>query len=279
MRKRTKADKDRKELYLNAALTDVYWPIAAIMLLIVALLIILVRLTEGEFTSYRPPGPALRIQAMRDLNLQGGPVTDGHCVRGLFPQGVRVGDQSHFTRNAQGQRVPKPEFEHLYRGRGFECSTSDHDIFIRYVAPNGQIFNVRPHGGGVGNSANGAFSYVVPMPLLAAAPDYNDELINRNYRYEEVVYTRAVLSPGRYYMNVHLSAADAYLPDDVHMLAVYVVAYEGTPQATVLFNDAVPLSRANTPDAPTRRTVVVFDVDEEGNIIPASIRHDVFEPM
>lgn len=276
---RAKIDKDRKELYLNAALTEIYWPIAAIMLLVVALLIILVRLTEGDFTSYRPPGPALRVEAIRDLNLQGGPVRDGHCVRGLFPDGMRVGDPSHFARDAEGRRAPKPEFEQLYRGRGYECSTSDHDIFIRYVAPNGRIMNVRPHGGGAGNSAEGAFSYVVPMLVQPSAPEFNDELINHNYRYEEVVYTRTLLSPGRYSINVHLSVADRHMPDDVHLLAVYVVAYEGTANAMVLFSGLVPLSRANTPDAPNKRTVVAFEVDEDGNIITTSIDHDTFVPM
>lgn len=225
-------------------------------LLLVAVVLLFLIPTEQKAppgVSVWPPGTPLRIEARRDFNLKGGPLRDGNC------------------QELRGRTRPfsKDDFRH----RPHECSDVDHDIYVRYIAPDGNVFEARSDRNS--QNADGAFRSTLPKVRasaygkLSSDRSYNADIGSGMHRFEEMTYTHRFLKPGTYHVNLHLQRGDKYLEKEEVLASAFVVLYEGTPDETVVFNDRVPL---NIKDAATReRTVVTFKVDEKGQLIEDSV--------
>jgi hypothetical protein len=237
-----------------------------LLIIVVALLMLYTpENAGGQSVSSWPAGTPLRFEARRDFNLQGGYLSSGSC---LEVDGERLGDRKHFV-ESKGRRKIKSEFEHVYRNRPFECSSADHDLYVRYVDQNGTVFDVISHSSV--NSAEGAFVNSTPTAESSGKVPYRDHIQTQMFRTEEYTYRHRYMKPGTYYFNVHLASADYYTPNWDVKLGVYLIFAEGTEQEQVVFADFITL---NGEDGNREKTVASFQVGQDGNIIPDSIDYE-----
>ena len=229
------------------------------LLIIVTLLVLLYnpkKQASPPGVSNWPPGIPLRIEARRDFNLKGGPLRDGICI--TRSSGFGSGSRSV---------TDDP------RERSHECSDADHDLYARYIDPDGNEFDVLSHSWT--ENAEGAFRHTVPKVKgrsYGKTPgdrSYDDAIGSGMYRVEEITYAHRFIKPGTYHVNVHLERADRHIRFDDVLISIFVVLYEGTPDEIVVFNDRIAL---NIKDVESReKTVVTFEIDEKGQLIEDSV--------
>ncbi len=277
----------------DAVMDDLLSAMIFILLIIVVALLVLFSKGEagGGPASSWAPGIALRFEARSGYGQEGGYVREGQCPREI--DGHWLGDLSHFV---EGTPFIKEEYREIYLKRPVECIIVDQDLYARYTTPDGTVYDVLSlDSPNKLPSAEGAFAYSVPAYLNSnpthgrpftprrSGDGYNSAPLYQPMRTEEMTYRHKFLAPGHYSFNIVLDESfqdmlwkmqfpgynfKPAMPTWPVSFEVYLVVFEGTDQETVLFNDIVTFTSL---DDMLERTVLSFEVDENGKIIPDSI--------
>lgn len=226
---------------------DVKTLLMFILLIIAGLLLLIYNInSDGEkdtpsdepkaLNAERPTGTALRTQVSWDANFLTQLSLDETCKT---PRDIG------FTPHIRPQ----------------ECSSADVDLWIVRVEQNGnQLFY----------SARGQADKLFSSTLDDKGFEQNDQA--SLFRYEQLVAQFGLLPPGTYHIVVDLFKPDIYLPTRNVKVCGTALYREGEPDHQLeLFNGCVEVSVGGT--APQTVTVVSFEVDDDNNVDPSSVRY------